>query len=530
MLQLKTYLKHFFKPRQKLPLAVRLLFFRFDVRLHPRDPWKNYYLAKTLLQLRRWQDAEFYYRRVTELDSSIALAHHELADVLQAQSRFSEAELAYRHALECNDRFFWSYHNLGDALRKQEKWSEAAEAYEKASHLNANFLPTYENWSQVAVRARRWEDAILAYRRILEFQSDSFQIFYDLAGLLLRCNRTSEAAEVYLKTIELDSTFPWFYHHYFWRTLEAEGKLQEAVNCYQNALKKYPDSMEIYVNLGEALTHQKKIPEAITYYRKGLRRQLQNERPEVLKNKWEPEKMRQPDFIILGAQKAGTSSLYFYLSKNPKILPPLRKELEFWSWKFHRGIDWYLSQFPPLTPDSQFLTGEACPGYLDFQNAAERLHEYSPSTKFIILLRNPVDRAVSHYYHWIRRHQEDRPFKTAIEQKIGEIEKKGTVWNQHSNYVARGIYIEFLKHWFSIFPREKFLILQSEDFYSNPAQSLEDVDNFLGIPVSTLSSYKKHNAGSYSPIDPGDRKYLSDFYKFYNKELEELLGIQLNWT
>ncbi|MGC9502459.1 tetratricopeptide repeat protein [Baaleninema sp.] len=533
MLHLTSYLKQGIERWKQLPRMLRSLVDRAEVRLHPQDPWKHYHLAKTLLQLQEFQAAEFHYRRVIALDRSIALAHHELADVLQAQGRLSEAEECYRQAIELNEEFFWSYHNLGDVLRKQEKWSEAAETYKKASRFNPDFYPTYEHWSQVAVRSRRWEDAIFAYHRALELQPDNFQICYDLAGLLRRFDRTTEVANLYLKTINLDPTFPWFYHHYFWRTLNTEGKLEEAIERYKTALKSHPDSMEVYVNLGEALTHQKQIPEAITYYRTALHRKLKRERPEIFSNEEVSESLetaRKPDFIILGAQKAGTSSLYFYLSKNPQILSPLRKELEFWSWKFHRGIDWYFSQFPPLTPDSQFLTGEACPGYLDFDVAAERLKENSPNTKFIILLRNPVDRAVSHYYHWIRRHQEDRSFDVAIQAKIMEIHQKGTVWNQHSNYVARGVYVEFIRHWLSLFPREKFLILKSEDFYQDPSKTLKKVDNFLGVPVSTLSEYKKHNAGSYSPVSQKSRDYLNDFYSPYNQELEKLLGIELNWN
>ncbi|WP_159790882.1 sulfotransferase family protein [Sodalinema gerasimenkoae] len=103
------------------------------------------------------------------------------------------------------------------------------------------------------------------------------------------------------------------------------------------------------------------------------------------------------DFIILGAQKAGTSSLYAYMAQHPDIVPALRKEVEFWSWKFYRGLDWYFAHFPQIPEGSHLQTGEACPGYLDFYETAERLRETLPHVKLIVLLRNPVDRAISHY-------------------------------------------------------------------------------------------------------------------------------------
>ncbi len=85
------------------------------------------------------------------------------------------------------------------------------------------------------------------------------------------------------------------------------------------------------------------------------------------------------------------------MAQHPDIVPALRKEVEFWSWKFYRGLDWYFAHFPQIPEGSHLQTGEACPGYLDFYETAERLREALPHIKLIVLLRNPVDRAISHY-------------------------------------------------------------------------------------------------------------------------------------
>ncbi|WP_159783169.1 sulfotransferase domain-containing protein [Sodalinema gerasimenkoae] len=103
------------------------------------------------------------------------------------------------------------------------------------------------------------------------------------------------------------------------------------------------------------------------------------------------------------------------------------------------------------------------------------------------------------------------------------------MWRIHSNYMARGVYVEFLKHWFSVFPREQFLILKSEDFYEDPGRSLEQVYEFIGLPNYQLSSYKKYNSGQYSPAEVSIRKKIAEFYQPYNQELSQLLNADFTW-
>ncbi|MBO9997408.1 MAG: tetratricopeptide repeat protein [Cyanobacteria bacterium SID2] len=518
---------------QRSYVAVASIYYRLATRLRPHDPWMHYHLAKMRLQRRDWSGAERAYRRVLELDSDIALACHELADILQKQQKWEASAKLYRQAITCNPQFFWSHHNLGDVLRHLEQWEEAAEAYQQAAQLNPHHLDTHCNLGQILMRLQRWEEAVVAYRQAADIEPANFDCFYNLAGALMRVGDRAGMAQVYLQTIDIDPQFPWFYHFIFWSTLKSEQKLDKAEELYKKALQqsidREDDTVEIYVNLGEALTHQDKIPEAIPYYQKSLNRQIQRNYPTLLEKSQGVATKTEPSFIILGAQKAGTSSLYVYLTRHPKVVSGLRKEVEFWSWKFRRGMDWYFAHFPPLPEGEGFISGEACPGYLDFYEAAERMQDVLPNVKLIVLLRNPVDRAVSHYYHWIRRHQEMLPFDRACKDKIRELQDAGSAWNLPSNYIARGMYVEFLKHWFKIFSREQFLILDSEAFYRNPSQTLCEVHEFLGLEPQPLSNYKKYNAGSYSPVDAETRQYLRDFYEPYNRELEDLLGMSFHW-
>lgn len=521
------------KKIKRTGLSLKLLFRKARVRFNPHNAWAHYHLAKYLLELKRWQDAEGVYRKTLKLNPEIALAHHELGDILQKRQQWSEAVHCYRQAIQHDNQFSWSFHNLGDALKQLEQWHEAADAYRQAAEHHPDFFATHSHLADMLMRLQDWQGAVAAYRQAIRLNPQHFESLYNLAAALEQLGDRPAVADTYLKLIPLKPDFPWYYYSFFWKTLQAEERLTEAEAAYQQALSLDSNNIEIYINLGDTLIHQKRIPDSLPYYENALDIKLSHHYPSLLESRRNnPDfkaKANRLDFIILGAQKAGTSSLYAYMTQHPDIVPALRKEVEFWSWKFYRGLDWYFAHFPQIPEGSHLQTGEACPGYLDFYETAERLREALPHIKLVVLLRNPVDRAISHYHHWVRRNQEPLPLEAAIEAKIQEIEEKGRVWRIHSNYIARGVYVEFLKHWFSVFPREQFLILKSEDFYDNPGKSLEQVYEFIGLPNYQLSSYKTYNSGQYSPAEVSIRKKIAEFYQPYNQELSQLLNADFTW-
>ena len=119
-----------------------------------------------------------------------------------------------------------------------------------------------------------------------------------------------------------------------------------------------------------------------------------------------------PEFIVIGAQRCGTTSLYAYLSSHPQVVPAIKKEVHFFDYNFGKGLDWYRSHFPRWTPMG--VTGEATPYYMFHPNAAKRVYQVIPQTKLIMLLRNPIDRAYSHYHHEVRLGVESATFQEAI--------------------------------------------------------------------------------------------------------------------
>lgn len=156
--------------------------------------------------------------------------------------------------------------------------------------------------------------------------------------------------------------------------------------------------------------------------------------------------------------------------------------------------------------------------------------------KLILLLRNPIDRAVSHYYHWLSLKWELSCFEEAIQREIDQLEDQTIdFWTKLNDqtfqgYLAKGLYIYFLEKWIKVFPREQFLILSSEEFYANPDQGTTEVLNFLGLPEYHLSNYHQYNTRPYPSISEATRTLLNNYFQPYNQQLEEFLGMQFNWN
>ncbi|WP_017715481.1 sulfotransferase domain-containing protein [Kamptonema formosum] len=245
-----------------------------------------------------------------------------------------------------------------------------------------------------------------------------------------------------------------------------------------------------------------------------------------------------PDFLIIGAQKCGTTSLYHYLIQHPQIRPAAQKELHFFDLFFSKGVEWYLEQFPRRTAGAGWLTGESSPYYIFHPLVPQRVWRLFPEVKLIVLLREPVARAWSHYHHEVRLGYEKLSFEDAIalepERLKGETEKilaDETYYSfnhQHCTYLSRGAYAEQLLSWMELFPKKQFLILKSEDFYANPAESVKQVFEFLGLPDCRLPEYGKYNAGEYPPISDATQRYLREYFQPHNQRLEKNFGITLS--
>lgn len=247
-----------------------------------------------------------------------------------------------------------------------------------------------------------------------------------------------------------------------------------------------------------------------------------------------------PDFIIIGTQRGGTTSLYNYLSEHPKIAPARVKEVHYFSVNYDKGVDWYERHFPRTRGLRRRLTGEASPYYIFHPHSPARVKELVPHVKIIALLREPVARAFSHYRHEVRMGEEPLSFEEAVareDQRIApDVERlaQDPLYEGHAHrnysYVARGRYVEQLRGWTRFFPLERMLVLRSEDLFSDPATVYAQTVRYLELPAHDLGSYERYNAaGELEGLTPHLRSTLSEYFRPFNEQLYALLGRDLRW-
>lgn len=190
---------------------------------------------------------------------------------------------------------------------------------------------------------------------------------------------------------------------------------------------------------------------------------------------------RRPDFMIIGAMKAATTSLCRWLqSTGLAIMPPL-KEPNFFTQEWHRGPAWYFSLFEGIS--GAIPTGEASVGYSDpalSQTAAARIAEMLPDTRLVFIARHPIDRLRSHFRHEVQRNREKRPFAAAVA-------------DLDSSYVRRSMYGRGLQPYFQLFDPQQILMVEFEDLIGG--DGFRRVLNHLGLPIADKPSHA-HNVST----------------------------------
>lgn len=261
---------------------------------------------------------------------------------------------------------------------------------------------------------------------------------------------------------------------------------------------------------------------------------------------------RGPDFVVIGAKRGGTTSLYNYLLEHPSVRPlfPGRRHIKgvhYYDSNYARGQRWYRSHFPLqaggrhiVRPDlSPAIAGEASPYYLFHPLAAERLARDFPDVHIIVSLRDPIDRAYSHYKEAVYHRRETLSFEGALDAEDERLRNEAeriaaepgylSATHEHLSYLAQSRYFEMLPRWFSLFPREQFHIMVSEEFYADPNGQVNEVWRFLGLAPWELMSRTRHNHQNAPDIRPEIRERLQKSLADHNENLEELLKRRLPW-
>lgn len=254
-----------------------------------------------------------------------------------------------------------------------------------------------------------------------------------------------------------------------------------------------------------------------------------------------------PDFLIVGAQRSGTTSLFKTLVQHPRVARPfLRKGIHFFDKRYDRGLDWYRGNFP-VALSSRLrrvgnpcpLTGESSPYYMFHPLAPGRIGRDLPDVKLLVLLRDPVERAYSAHSHELARGFETEPFERAVELEperlAGERERMVSQegyasrhW-QHNAYITRGRYIDQLRVLESAVGRDRMLVLDSHDYFTTPEVVWRDICDFLELSPAADIGFERHNARSRLSLDPELRQRLCDEYLPYDEQLATWWGRVPSW-
>jgi hypothetical protein len=225
-----------------------------------------------------------------------------------------------------------------------------------------------------------------------------------------------------------------------------------------------------------------------------------------------------PSFLCIGAQRAGTTWLYRILTSHPQIyVPARRKEVHFFDWYYDRGIEWYVKFFPSDSKAGKYrAVGEVTPDYLHESNCPSRIREILPDAKLIAILRNPVDRAYSHYGMVLRDGVYTGAFERIVYSRKEAIEK---------NIIERGFYSRLIERYLHFFERDRMLILIFERATGDHEHTKRTLASFLGLDVQLFPP----DVGR-ERINPVNMPRARKAYAFAKKSAEKLRELDIDWV
>ena len=246
-----------------------------------------------------------------------------------------------------------------------------------------------------------------------------------------------------------------------------------------------------------------------------------------------------PDFIVAGVQKGGTTFLYQEMLRHPEVKGSLTKEVHFFDANFDRGVDWYSGMFP--SSRSKTILGEASPAYIYHPDAVRRIAQTLPDVRLIVILRDPVQRALSHYKHERRLGFETAAtFEEALEledsrvtdeyDKLADGSLSTSFAVGHFGYTRRGLYAEQLKRAVQLIGRERLLVLISEEMFADPVAATATALDFVGASPHAIDGVGHNDMAFMSEaMDEETEATLRKFFTEPNGELADFLDRELPW-
>ena len=529
------HLGDFFLSDRNLKAAMEA--FNNTIRLNPDFSWSYHGLSQIFFLQDKLDKAIELSRKAIALKPNIKGYYRRLGMSLNQKGDFNEAIEAYEQAIKIDPKFAVAHYELGNVLRKQQQFDRALAEYSLALELGYQSHELYGSLGSIHLSKENWAKAAKFCRQAIKLNKESPWYYYDLGYALRQQGNSQKAVSNYAKALQIDPGFAPAYHQLMFSKLEP-AQLNEVVAAFKYNIEQQPNASWLYTRLGDLLSKQGQIPEAIAAYKDATYKLNLWQKREYTKQYWDRGEAQGPNFVIIGAMKAGTTSLYEYINQHPQVLPCAQKEVHFFVHHYEKGLDWYRSHFPPIANDVNYLTGEASPGYL-CNTVQQKVKDTFPNVKLIAILRNPVERAISHYYHNVKHGIEKRSFEAAMTAETEAISSLSDInlvketknWSKQQGYLFTGLYVYFLQKWMATFDRKQLLVVQSEHLYQRSPETMKDVFDFLELPAFASDKYTNHLPGSYKKLDYSDSKYklIADVFHIHNQRLTDYLQQPFTW-
>ena len=255
-----------------------------------------------------------------------------------------------------------------------------------------------------------------------------------------------------------------------------------------------------------------------------------------------------PDYLIVGTQRGGTTTLHHWLAAHPGVLPArLTKGVHWFDTDYGRSEAWYRSHFPSRRIRDaaarrlgyEPVVGEGSPYYMFHPYAPARIASVLPDPRLLVVLRDPIERAWSQYHHETARGFEDFPFEAALEAEAGRLageaerleDPRATSHShQHHSYEARGRYAEQLEELWRQLGRDRVLVLFSDDLSADPVGTMTAVHRFLGLPAVAPDTERRWNLRAKPELSEAARARLVEAFRGPDARLAELLGRPVPWA
>jgi tetratricopeptide (TPR) repeat protein len=456
----------------------------------------NHWLGQLHAAIGGQQQAVHCFEQALSLSPVRATLHHHLGIALLALGRYPEAEASLRQSIERKPWAWWSYLTLGELMQQQGRLMEAESFFRKTLALNnAEPWAYYHLYEIEHTRVGRemaldnWLDAVLAAPQMPGLRLNIGLLWLDEANY----------------------------------TVEHIGKLRQVT-------RRYPRNQDVRFFLGCLLSRLGEVSAA----RETLAEYMAHAWQQGYSTRIAPlTPVKDPEFLIIGTSKSGSSAMYDYLIDHPLICPAIVKEVDFWTTYYSHGHDWYRACFMPIPASAAHITGEASIGSLWYAQAPQRVAAFRPDMKLLLLLRDPVARAYSEY-HMHKRLGEAMPrWEECVRVELEKFPQCPLEPDDlpdpydESNILTNGAVLPFLKRWLRHFPAKQFLILRSEDLSRDVCGTVSIAYKFLGLPPHQLTSTARHNVGSYPPLPRDIELRLRQWFQPHERALSEFLAAEM---